>query len=209
MDINIKNKITSSDYEYKKFLNFSANMFSYSFDEQLKIYAANPDATAVATLEQWNRYGRRVKFREKSMRISYKKRVFDITQTHGDDFKLWEYDEKYNNVLYDRLENVNQKVKLNRFISFTENIYDYISDMAKRTLNQDSLPQSTIQLIIDTATYTVVKRLGADMDNVYFDFRNISEDRQKLQCYYSAVLDFWRCEICYRRSRPCDKATGY
>ena len=40
---------------WKSFLNTAANVYKYSFSDQLLIYAQYPDATAVATIDIWNK----------------------------------------------------------------------------------------------------------------------------------------------------------
>ena len=54
-------KVFSSTDEWKDYLKFASNLYKYKFAESLLIYAQNPNATACATLEQWNSIGRWVK----------------------------------------------------------------------------------------------------------------------------------------------------
>ena len=48
-------RIVGSPAEWESFLRSAARMYKYAFPEQVLIYAQRPNATACATLEQWNR----------------------------------------------------------------------------------------------------------------------------------------------------------
>ncbi len=80
------------------FLRFSAGMYKQSFSDAALIYQQNPYATKVATLEVWNRLGRRVNRGEHSIAVFGEdckcKHLFDITQTEGKRIPdLWKLDE--------------------------------------------------------------------------------------------------------------------
>lgn len=75
---------------WKKFLDFSSGFYKYTFMENLLMFAQNPNATACATLEQWNSIGRWVKKGSTSMKIIDDtegdislKYVFDLKDTTG------------------------------------------------------------------------------------------------------------------------------
>ena len=83
-------KVFSSTDEWKDYLKFASNLYKYKFAESLLIYAQNPNATACATLEQWNSIGRWVKKGSTSMKIIDDtegdislKYVFDLKDTTG------------------------------------------------------------------------------------------------------------------------------
>ena len=69
-------KFFISTYEWKYYLKVASNLYKYKFAESLLIYAQNPNATACATLEQWDSIGRWVKKGSTSMKI--------IDDTEGD-----------------------------------------------------------------------------------------------------------------------------
>ena len=48
-------RIVGSPAAWEAFLRSAARMYKYAFPEQVLIYAQRPNATACATLEQWNR----------------------------------------------------------------------------------------------------------------------------------------------------------
>lgn len=96
----IMNRITSSGDEWKNFLDFSSRIYKYKFDNQILIYAQKPDATAVATMEFWNkRMGRYINKGTRSIAVFDKSKsplkleyLFDVSDTNGlDDTlpKMW------------------------------------------------------------------------------------------------------------------------
>ena len=81
--------IVKSPDAWKKYLNAAPNIFRYSFEDQLLIYAQAPKATAVATYDVWNRIMyRAVKRGSSGIGLIHAKRryekidyVFDVSQT--------------------------------------------------------------------------------------------------------------------------------
>ena len=100
----VSRDVAASPEEWMKFLDTAARLYRYTFPEQLLIYAQRPEATAVASMEIWNkRMYRWINRGSKGialidntsgprMKLRY---VFDIQDTHkvknlGRDPKLWE-----------------------------------------------------------------------------------------------------------------------
>ena len=100
----VSRDVAASPEEWMKFLDTAARLYRYTFPEQLLIYAQRPEATAVASMEIWNkrmyrwinRGSRGIALIDNTsgprMKLRY---VFDIQDTHkvknlGRDPKLWE-----------------------------------------------------------------------------------------------------------------------
>jgi len=85
-------KIVSSKDEYRKYLDFSAKMFKYTFGDSLLIYNQNPDAQAVAGYDDWKRIGRGVRRSPKTIFVLDTKdpnrfnRLYDLSDTYGEPF---------------------------------------------------------------------------------------------------------------------------
>ncbi len=85
-------KISSSEEEWKEFLEFAARLTRFSFDETVYIYAQNPDATICANYEGWNKIKRSVQRGNHGYRVLHSDQdgkrslihIFDISQTYGD-----------------------------------------------------------------------------------------------------------------------------
>ena len=69
--------------EYAKFLKFSKNFHSYSFNNIVLIYSQMPNATKVAGFKTWQSMGRKIKYGAKGIQIiypikqKYEKKVLD------------------------------------------------------------------------------------------------------------------------------------
>ena len=61
----------SNSGEYKKFLRFSKNFHSYSFNNRILIYLQMEDATRVAGFKTWQSMGRKLKYGAKGIKIVY------------------------------------------------------------------------------------------------------------------------------------------
>lgn len=83
-------KITLSEDSWKSFISFSGGICKYPFEDAVLVYAGNPNATVVATFDEWNKSGRYINRGAHGIKIFSKdpttndyKRVFDISQTNG------------------------------------------------------------------------------------------------------------------------------
>ena len=111
-------RIVGSPAEWESFLRSSARMYKYAFPEQVLIYAQRPNATACATLEQWNRcrYRRWVKpgavgialLEDAGPQLGLKY-VFDLSDTrqtpYSQPFFTWAYRPEYEEAVLESLEN--------------------------------------------------------------------------------------------------------
>ena len=65
--------------EYAKFLKFSKNFHSYSFNNIVLIYSQMPNATKVAGFKTWQSMGRKLKYGSKGIQIIYPiKRKYEL-----------------------------------------------------------------------------------------------------------------------------------
>ena len=97
----ITKQITSNENEWTGFLNISAWLYKYPYQEQILIYAQKPDATACASIEVWNNRLNRwvnqgakgIALFDETMPYNKIKYVFDVEDTHAkygkDDFEFW------------------------------------------------------------------------------------------------------------------------
>ena len=111
-------RIVGSPAEWEAFLRSAARMYKYAFPEQVLIYAQRPNATACATLEQWNRcrYRRWVKpgavgialLEDTGPQLGLKY-VFDLSDTrqtpYSQPFSTWAYRREYEEAVLESLEN--------------------------------------------------------------------------------------------------------
>lgn len=109
--------IIKSPDAWKKYLNAAPNIFRYSFEDQLLIYAQAPKATAVATYDVWNKIMHRaVKKGSCGIGLIHTKRryekidyVFDVTQTaekyDSRSLNIWKVTEKNETLVRTYLQN--------------------------------------------------------------------------------------------------------
>lgn len=188
-------RIVSSPEEWKAFLRSAARMYKYTFAEQTLIYAQRPDATACASLEQWNRstFRRWIKPGTKgialiedsgtTMRLKY---VFDVSDTRqtqfSQPFSMWEYQPEHEAEVLERLENHFGEAegssfaeKLNGIIqNITEdNIGDYaeaLTGIAGGSQLMDTDPAAYPALlqmaVAPSVTYMALSRMGLPTDHL-------------------------------------------
>lgn len=114
-------RITDSEGEWKKFLNFHSRLYKYSFESAALIYAQRPNATLVADMNTWNKkVGRWVNTGAKSIRVfdsdesavgnnfyPKTKYLFDISDTNGNPEnvpKVWNLNAVSAQLVADRLD---------------------------------------------------------------------------------------------------------
>ena len=80
--------------EYEKFLKFSKNFHSYSFNNRVLIYIQMPTATKVAGFKTWQKMERKIKYGAKGIQIIYPiKQKYEKKVLDNDDYS-WGYDAK-------------------------------------------------------------------------------------------------------------------
>ncbi len=176
--------IVRNESAWKDFLSFAARIHKYSFDNALLVYAQNPNITTLASLQQWNKVGRKInrgekgiavcEYKEAKLTLSY---LFDISQTYGKELKMtdWQLDDERKKEIAKRLIVADGLT--------TESFSDTITALAVKKANEQyegclrsimansqnhifsELPQGgleaqLISLITDSTAYVVGKKCG-------------------------------------------------
>lgn len=154
-----------------------------NFTEGMLLTEQLPNATAVASFEQWKKMGRYVKFREKSVMVfasefdTSAKYLFDISQTYGNAITpKWEMNarladgiiaksEEYFGVNVTNLHHLITKSLDNKLISD----YNYIC----KSIPAVSTDSRVRQLIYDSAKVICMTRCGISPAEIQADFSNI------------------------------------
>ena len=113
----ILKELSEEPESWKAFLDCAGYNFKLRFDEQVLLYAQRPDATAVLTIEQWNKGFHRwvnrgakgiAVFDEAADTVQKIRYYFDISDTHeGKDARkvpLWSYQDAYEAEVIESLE---------------------------------------------------------------------------------------------------------
>ena len=140
-DETLKNILVDSS-DWNKFIIFWSKILDkYSIDNVLNLYAYNFNGSVFMTFDEWNsdEIGRRIKPKSKGIPIlgnNGKIYVFDIRQTYGKDYKLWNYKhlvDQYILTYYQdriRYENNNEK-------DINENFYDTFYKLSIKQITDD------------------------------------------------------------------------
>lgn len=185
-------KVTSTSNDWMSFLNTASQLFKFSFEDQILIYAQKPEAKACAEYDVWNnKLHRWVKRGSKGIaligiddRLRY---VFDINDTGGKAKRpiyLWEVKEEYHQELIEILENYYDNIDNNSLgsalldvaaIITEENIEDYYLSILRyhSNSNLEGLDDSEIKkeyknLIKNSIGYELLRRCNISTED-YLD----------------------------------------
>ena len=117
---NIKN----SEYSWNKFIIYWSKILDdYSVDNVLNLYSYNSSGRVFKTFDEWNSdtIERRIKPKSKGIPIlkdNYKIYVFDIKQTYGKEYRIWNYNHYTDNSILKYYKNKNNIFNYNN-----KNIY--------------------------------------------------------------------------------------
>lgn len=164
--------------EYTRLLKAMANTYKYTPAQQLAIFSAFPNATAVATLEQWNKYGRRIRRGSRGLPIEKDGKttyLFDISQTYVYDsrrnnFPRWTYDHKCNDVFAQAVCN-GQNVDYRSDYRFEENLDRVVNKLTYNDVDNADMAE----LIRSSTMFVALTRLDFDISDQIFDFSYVEE----------------------------------
>ena len=190
-------KLVSEDSEiWRDFLKSAGRNYKLRFDEQILIYAQRPDATAVLTIEDWNRlFHRWVNKGAKGIAVydnaggenQKLRHYFDISDTHTGrnaiNVPLWNYSNEYEEAVIETLEASFGELKRNNNIitavisaaenAAKDNITDYYDFIVKvkrgsglETFDDDELNTFVENITSASTAYMVLHRLGIYSDTL-------------------------------------------
>ncbi|WP_154653095.1 SNF2-related protein [Faecalispora sporosphaeroides] len=178
--------VCSSKRNWTSFLSTIAQLYKYSFDEQLLIYAQRPEATACADFKLWNetmhRYIRRgakgialIDASGDKPKIRY---VFDISDTisrhHSHPFLLWGYRSEHEEMVRDSLIHefkIPDKINFTEFIEkvagqvveeywqeYRTDLLQIIDDNVEEGYNRDQYKSSFRNIAAASVSYVILSR---------------------------------------------------
>ena len=182
--------ITQNADNWLSFLKTASWNFKYSFEDQILIYAQNPNATACAEMEYWNEKLHRWVNKNANAIFVFSKDnnnpypfrlVFDREDTHnyrGTSYKIWEMKEEYTEEIIETLENsfgeIEDKTSLAETIIQTarnivfDNIPDYLVSIHKYKQNSslEKLTQNEIESIVTANVFVSVANMMLSRCNI-------------------------------------------
>lgn len=197
--VDMGHQVTGDPTAWVGFLTAACRNYKCPFDEQLLIYAQRPDATAVTTLETWNRRFRRwVNVGSKGIAVlanngqrNYLKYYFDVSDTHegmnARPVSIWQMDERYEKAISEQLIDNFGEVTSEDFgdvlLQSAENVAtaygdDYLSQLVD-SINGSLLEEMSVdecyvvfhQLLSNSVAYMLLTRCGVD-PTAYLDPSN-------------------------------------
>lgn len=187
---NTINSITQNADNWLSFLKTASWNFKYSFEDQILIYAQNPNATACAEMEYWNEKLHRWVNKNANAIFVFSKDdnnpypfrlVFDREDTHnyrGTSYKIWEMKEEYTEEIIETLENsfgeIEDKTSLAETIIQTarnivfDNIPDYLVSIHKYKQNSslEKLTENEIESIVTANVFVSVANMMLSRCNI-------------------------------------------
>lgn len=195
-------KLSRDPDVWRKFLACVCNNYKLRFDEQVLLFAQRPEATAVATFEQWFKLYRPVKKGSNAIRVFEQengyngryKRYYDISDTteftRSLPVPIWTMKDEYQQFVAETLEKnfgkVNNSSFENVIISSAQNIADEnlisynnsilyaVENSFLEGLGNDAVLNMYSQIVTSSVAYTMLSRLGYNSEN-YIDADSFSE----------------------------------
>lgn len=187
---------------WQSFLSSACRNYKCRFDEQLLIFAQRPDATAVTTLETWNRQFKRwvnknskgiAVFDTKGRRNTLKY-YFDISDTHegynSRPVPIWQMNERYEQEVIERLSDrfgefeysdLGEALRQTAQNAVEDNLPDYLAELKDCTKDSflEELDDFNVEvmyrrLAVNSVAFMLLSRCGLDTGE-YFDPEDFSD----------------------------------
>ncbi|MCQ5166008.1 SNF2-related protein [Roseburia hominis] len=197
-------KVCRGREQWIRYLDVASRLYKYPFEDQLLIYAQRPDATACASLEMWNermfcwvnRGAKGIALIDGESERPKLRYVFDVSDVHkarriGKDPFIWHLREEHKEVVLAELEHIygstNDAIPFEYRIyeiaeriaeDFYEEAVDEVIDEAANSfledLDGDAVAVRFREMLVQSVSYTILKRCGCDMmefaDDFTFDY---------------------------------------
>ena len=193
-------KVCRGREQWIRYLDVASRLYKYPFEDQLLIYAQRPDATACASLEMWNermfcwvnRGAKGIALIDGESERPKLRYVFDVSDVHkarriGKDPFIWHLREEHKEVVLAELEHIygstndalpfeNRIYEIAERIAedFYEEAVDEVIDEAANSfledLDGDAVAVRFREMLVQSVSYTILKRCGCDMTEFAVDF---------------------------------------
>lgn len=193
-------KVCCGREQWIRYLDVASRLYKYPFEDQLLIYAQRPDATACASLEMWNermfcwvnRGAKGIALIDGESERPKLRYVFDVSDVHkarriGKDPFIWHLREEHKEVVLAELEHIygstndalpfeNRIYEIAERIAedFYEEAVDEVIDEAANSfledLDGDAVAVRFREMLVQSVSYTILKRCGCDMTEFLDDF---------------------------------------
>ena len=195
--------VSRNPQAWQNFLSSAYRNYKCRFDEQLLIFAQRPDATAVTTLETWNKQFKRwvnkdskgiAVFDTKGRRNTLKY-YFDISDTHEGYYNsrpvpIWQMNERYEQAVIERLsdrfgdlevKDLGEALMQTAQNAVEDNLPDYLAQLKDCTQDSflEELDDFNVEvmykrLAVNSVAFMLMSRCGLDTGD-YFETEDFSD----------------------------------
>ena len=195
--------VSRNPQAWQNFLSSACRNYKCRFDEQLLIFAQRPDATAVTTLETWNRQFKRwvnkdsrgiAVFDTKGRRNTLKY-YFDVSDTHEGYYNsrpvpIWQMNERYEQAVIERLSDrfgdleggdLGEALMQTAKNAVEDNLPDYLAQLKECTKDSflEELDDFNVEVIykrlaVNSVAFMLMSRCGLDTGE-YFERDDFSD----------------------------------
>ena len=195
--------VSRNPQAWQNFLSSACRNYKCRFDEQLLIFAQRPDATAVTTLETWNKQFKRwvnkdsrgiAVFDTKGRRNTLKY-YFDVSDTHEGYYNsrpvpIWQMNERYEQAVIERLSDrfgdlegndLDEALMQTAKNAVEDNLPDYLAQLKECTKDSflEELDDFNVEVIykrlaVNSVAFLLMSRCGLDTGE-YFETEDFSD----------------------------------
>lgn len=195
--------VSRNPQAWQNFLSSACRNYKCRFDEQLLIFAQRPDATAVTTLETWNKQFKRwvnkdsrgiAVFDTKGRRNTLKY-YFDVSDTHEGYYNsrpvpIWQMNERYEQAVIERLSDrfgdlegndLDEALMQTAKNAVEDNLPDYLAQLKECTKDSflEELDDFNVDVIykrlaVNSVAFMLMSRCGLDTGE-YFETEDFSD----------------------------------
>ena len=195
--------VSRNPQAWQNFLSSACRNYKCRFDEQLLIFAQRPDATAVTTLETWNKQFKRwvnkdsrgiAVFDTKGRRNTLKY-YFDVSDTHEGYYNsrpvpIWQMNERYEQAVIERLSDrfgdlegndLDEALMQTAKNAVEDNLPDYLAQLKECTKDSflEELDDFNVEVIykrlaVNSVAFMLMSRCGLDTGE-YFETEDFSD----------------------------------
>ena len=183
--------IKESEYSWNKFIIYWSKILDdYSVDNVLNLYSYNSSGRVFKTFDEWNSdtIERRIKPKSKGIPIlkdNYKIYVFDIKQTYGKEYRIWNYNHYTDNSILKYYQNQNN-IDNDNNKNIDENFYSVIFKHIKSNIEKEYtvIPENEVEFIAKTMTSLFLSKANFNIFSLPSSYENLDKMNEEdiLKC---------------------------
>lgn len=175
-------KIQLDNNSWNKFITYWSKILDkYSVDNVLNLYTYNSSGRTFLTFDEWNseEIGRRIKPKSKGIPIiinNWKGYVFDIKQTYGKEYRIWNYNHFVDKSLLEYYQD-NVGISNDDNKSLYENFYDTFYEISIKQIMNNYMTMSAdeVEFVAKTMTSLFLAKANFNIYNLPDSYELLEE----------------------------------